>query len=308
MKRILALAAVAAIAAPSASVAADPVFGVDTLADGVYVHVGAQEIATAANRGDIANIGFVVGERCVAVIDTGGSFKVGAALRAAIGRTTPKPICYVINTHVHPDHLFGNAAFVDSGAEFVGHAKLSAALAARAASYTAGLERELGAQAQGSRIVPPTRLVDDELALDLGGRRLVLHAWPTAHTDNDLSVWDEKTGTLWLSDLLFVKRIPVVDGSVLGWLRALEKLRQLAPRHVVPGHGPPDPPWPGALDEEAAYLQLLVREVRAAIKDDRTLSQAVDSVGLEARSHWLLFDEYHRRNVTACFTELEWEN
>ena len=71
-------------------------------APGVYVHVGAVEDWTPEHRGDVANLGFVVGKRCVAVIDTGGTPQVGLALRAAIERETPLPVCYVINTHAHP--------------------------------------------------------------------------------------------------------------------------------------------------------------------------------------------------------------
>lgn len=278
------------------------------LADGVYVHQGRQEQATAANLGDIANIGFIVGSRCVAVIDSGGSAAIGEQLRAAIARTTPLPVCYLINTHVHPDHVFGNAAFAGERTEIVGHAHLAAAMAARGDSYLKGLARALGAAAAGSRMIPPTLVVDGERRLDLGARTLLLKAWPTAHTDDDVTVLDETSGTLWLGDLLFVQRIPVIDGSVLGWLAAIGELRALRPSHVVPGHGPLDPAWPAALDAEAQYLEVLVRDTRAALKADQTLAQTVDTVGRSEHDHWLLFDDYHRRNATACYTELEWDD
>src|SRR5215468_4967342 len=90
---------------------------------GVYVHYGQQAEMTPGNLGDVANVGFVIGARCIAVIDTGGTFAVGRALRQAIRRVSAVPICYVINTHVHPDHIFGNAAFADDRPEFVGHAR-----------------------------------------------------------------------------------------------------------------------------------------------------------------------------------------
>jgi quinoprotein relay system zinc metallohydrolase 2 len=280
---------------------------VTRIAPGNYAHRGHDDVATPRNGGDIANVGFIVGTRCVAVIDTGGTLAEGRALRAAIRKVTPLPVCYVINTHMHPDHIFGNAAFEDDHPQFVGSARLAQAEAARADNYLRALKRELGAAAEGSVIVAPTRSIDGSGALDLGGRTLSLRTWKTAHTNNDLTVYDEKSGTLWTGDLLFVECIPVVDGSVVGWLEDIPRIRRMNPRHVVPGHGPLDPPWPQSLDAEERYLAELARDVRAAIRRGETIRQAVDTVGLDERTRWLLYAVYHRRNVTAAYAELEWE-
>ncbi|WP_148360265.1 MBL fold metallo-hydrolase, partial [Acidisphaera rubrifaciens] len=168
-----ALARAATDAATGAAAAAP--FLVAAPQKGLYVHPGQVALTTPANRGDIANLTVIVGDDAAAVIDTGGSVEVGEALRAALRRVTDRPLRYVINTHEHPDHSFGNAAFAQPGVTFVGHRNLPRAMADRWASYQRSFTAQLGAAAIARvRMVPPTLLVADRTVLDLGGRRLVL--------------------------------------------------------------------------------------------------------------------------------------
>ncbi|WP_255210877.1 quinoprotein relay system zinc metallohydrolase 2 [Methylogaea oryzae] len=260
------------------------------------------------NRDEIANIGFIVGDRAVAVIDSGGHPGQGEALKAAVHKATDKPIRYVVNTHVHPDHILGNAAFKAPGVVFVGHHKLAHAMALRAPHYLATANRDLGLALNNDAVVPPTLEVKDKLELDLGNRTLTLTAWRTAHTDNDLTVYDSKTQTLWLADLLFVEHVPTLDGSVKGWLAALDDLAKQPVKLAIPGHGPVQRDWPQALEPEKQYLLMLRDEIRGLIKQGGTLEQAIGRVGQSIRSRWPLFDQYHKRNVSAAFAELEWED
>lgn len=277
------------------------------VAPGVFVHQGPHQEMAGENLGGIASIGFVVGGEAVAVIDSGGSAAQGRRLLEAVRRVTPLPVRFVINTHVHPDHVFGNAAFQDEAPDYVGHAKLPRAMAARGAFYRDRLAELLGTAAEGSAVVPPSLTVTERSELDLGGRVLEVTAYRSAHTDNDLTVFDPESRTLWTGDLLFTQRVPVVDGSLKGWLEVIAALRGLQVERVVPGHGPPTTDWPTALDAEERYLRLLLEEVRAVIADGGTMEQAVATVGRSERDRWLLFDDYHPRNVVTAFTELEWE-
>lgn len=307
VRRILAtLCAATAVAAHAAGDTPDFV----EVAPGVHVHAGRQQNWAPANRGDVANLGFVVGTRCVAVIDSGGTPALGVALRAAIARTTAVPVCYVINTHAHPDHILGNHAFAAArpAPRFVGHARLSAALTARGPFYLAALARDFGTAAPPELIVYPDIGVEHELEIDLGGRRLALRAWPTAHTDHDLTVLDRQTRTLFAGDLLFIGHLPVLDGRLLGWLEAMAALAQLDVARVVPGHGPVGSDWPGAMAPQLHYLETLRDQTRAAIRRGQTIGDAVKTIGTEAGAGWLLTDEFHPRNVTAAYAELEWED
>jgi len=302
-----AIAAIGLLAATVSIHAENLALPVTEIAPGIFVHNGAHEEAAALNADAIANIGFIVGADAVAVIDPGGSFAEGTALRAAIRAHTDRPIRYVILTHVHPDHIFGAAAFRDDHPDFVGHAKLPGTLAQRGDYYLRRLRSALGDEAAGSEVVPPTLLVSDRLDLDLGGRHLSLQAHGPAHTDNDLTIFDENTQTIWLADLLFVDRIPAIDGSIVGWLKELDEVSGIPAERAVPGHGPISVPWPAAAEPERRYLEAVARQTRAAIKAGIGIADAWRHVANSERGRWLLFDDYHPRNVTAAYKELEWE-
>jgi quinoprotein relay system zinc metallohydrolase 2 len=283
------------------------VLELEELAPGVYVHRGAQLPLDAPGHDDIANIGFIVGSRCVAVIDTGGSVRIGRKLRAAVRQRTSLPICYVINTHVHVDHVLGNWAFKDDRPSFVGHAALAQAIVRSRSYFLKEYAQDFDVPAEPDQVIGPDRLVEAEITLDLGQRSLTLHAWPTAHTDCDLTVYDQKTSTLWTGDLLFIERLPALDGSLVGWIDAVDRLATQRLKLAVPGHGPPSAHPGEALARERRYLESLLQGVRRELSEGKSLQDAMLHVGADEKSGWLLWDEVHPRNVARAYEELEWE-
>jgi quinoprotein relay system zinc metallohydrolase 2 len=300
-------AALALLSTFAFSQAQQSVLPVNEIAPAVFVHRGLTALMTRDNEGAIANTGFIVGDDAVAVIDTGGSVSEGRKLLAAIRAHTEKPIRYVINTHGHPDHVFGNVAFLKNGTDFVGHKNLPRALATRGPFYVDAFRRIMGDELIGEvRIVSPTLLVDGTLELDLGHRKLRLRAWPTAHSDNDLTVLDEQTGSLFAGDLVFLTHIPVVDGSIRSWLKVIDELGGIPAQRVIPGHGSVSD-WPAALADERRYLEQLAADVRRLIAAGKPITVAADTAAASERSQWELFDDYNARNATAAFSEIEWE-
>ena len=278
------------------------------IAGGVYCFKGVHELMTGENQGAICNLGVIVGADAAAVIDTGGSIIEAKELIAAVRKLTDKPVRYAVNTHMHPDHVFGNAAFREIGATLVGHRNLPAALEARAAFYLQRFRGLLGDKVmQGVEIVVPALLADDALELDLGGRVLQLRAWKPAHTDNDLTVFDSASGTLFAGDMVFQEHLPTIDGSLLGWMRQMDELASIKAAQVIPGHGPAPAAWPQALEAQRRYFDVLARDIRKSIADNVPLSEAVKTAAQSESGKWALFEEFNERNATAAYAELEWE-
>tara|TARA_R110002050_G_scaffold269917_1_gene412381 strand:+ start:1866 stop:2765 length:900 start_codon:yes stop_codon:yes gene_type:complete len=289
---------------------ADEQYSVTEVSTGVFYHQGIHEDATEENIGAIANVGFIIGEQCVAVIDSGGSYLEGTYLRAAIKKQTDLPICYVINSHVHPDHLLGNAAFKVDSPKFIGHEKLPAAIAARQDYFARTFKEILGQAYTGTEFIHPTLTVsiDKPITIDLGNRLLTLTAYSTSHTDNDVTVLDNNTKTLWTGDLLFIDRIPALDGSINGWLAVMQQFQSMDLDFVIPGHGKAGcNEWQHGLLAQINYFTVIRNEIREIIQDMGTIDEATQNVGLEEANKWELFELYHRRNITASFVELEWE-
>lgn len=282
-------------------------FAFEKVASGIYVHHGQHLDIDSGYQGDICNISFIVGSLGVAVIDTGGSLKVGRQLRAAIKKISKLPILYVINTHVHPDHIYGNAAFLADKPAFVGHAKLAATMQLRAAAYAKLNTKYLGQDALGSEMVLPTLAVAEPMDLDLGDRVLKITPYAAAHTHTDISVIDSKTKTLFSGDLLFIERTPVIEGDIKGLITALDTLKTYPVTQVVPGHGPFRKDWISAINDAQRYLNRLLADIRASIKNGESMEQTMGTAAASEKDLWQLFAITNRRNVNTLYPALEWE-
>ena len=282
-------------------------FNLTEISRGIYVHQGKHVDLEHVDHDDIANIGFITGDECIAVIDTGGSVTTGYALKNAIKHISSLPVCYVINTHVHFDHVLGNIAFKEYEPEFVGHENLVQEMEQNRSFFLSEFAGDLGENPGDASIIGPDIAVSGQLDLDLGNRVITLSAHPPSHSYTDLSIYDNNTGTLWLSDLLFIERIPVLDGSLKGWLKTMEALKLQQANHVIPGHGTITLPWPDASSAQDSYLNMLLSDTRKEIEEWTFMEEVINKVGKSEKTRWLLHEQNHKRNVTKAFSELEWE-
>jgi len=205
------------------------------VADGVGVFLGRNEHFTRANGGDIANTGYLVGSDGVIVIDSGPSRAYGLAQRALIEQRTGKSVRQVYITHAHPDHFLGNQAY--AGIPIAALPGTTAAIRAQGEALAENLYRLVGGAMSGTQAVPPTAdAASGEVTV--AGRRLRLMG-ADGHTDADLMVYDEQTGTLFAGDMVFFQRTATTpNADIAHWLKALDDLDRLDFKVLVPGHGP----------------------------------------------------------------------
>ena len=290
---------------------------VKKIADRVYVHYGKHEnIYEGSNIGDIANLGFIIGDESIAVIDTGGSHQVGEALKLAIKKISKKPIKYVINTHVHQDHIFGNTAFISDETIIYGHFNLKKALQERGSQYIRQVS-EAGDKVKGTRIIFPHRIIaetspdqvkklSNEITIDLGNRKLLLTSHATAHTYSDASVFDLKTKTFFVGDLVSDERAPTMDGLVKNWIKVLNEIEKVDFKIMVPGHGKIQKDNT-ALKKTRTYLQVLYDDVIDALKKDMPAEKVIKIAAQTEKDKWILFDRVNPGNVVRTFMRYEWE-
>lgn len=288
-----------------------PAAPLEQVAAGVYVALGDPVQMEDSSNGRIANLGVIIGDDSVAVVDAGVSRAQGQALYVALRRLTDKPVSHLVLTHMHPDHVLGAEVMTEAGATIVAHHAMSQALEIRSGTYLENLRRLFPpAEWIATRVALPDMGVDGETIIDLGNRPLALTAWPAAHTDNDLTVLDRKTGTLFTGDLIFRELTPVVDGSLRGWLSWLQREPSGDVQLIVPGHGRPTSSHAEAWGPVETYLKALADATADRIAQGFPMSKAVPLIVGDLQSfasHWNSFDMTVARDATAAFKELEWE-
>ncbi|WP_138465257.1 quinoprotein relay system zinc metallohydrolase 2 [Poseidonocella sp. HB161398] len=286
---------------------AGPGLVMEEVAPGIFVHAGAVAEPGPGNGGDASNLGFVIGQDSVAVIDSGSSRAIGEDLWRAIRARSPLPVRYAILTHMHPDHVFGASVLAEAGAEVIGRDGLGRALADRAESYLARFGEEIGPGFLGTQIPVVAREIAGPEEIDLGGRRLRLVPWPEAHSPTDLTVAEDGAGLLFAGDLVFDRHAPALDGSLRGWQTALRALAAEPFSGVVPGHGAARLPWPEGAAPVQRYLARLAEDTRAALDAGMRMGDAIETVAASEAGNWQLFGLFNPRNATVAYAELEWE-
>jgi glyoxylase-like metal-dependent hydrolase (beta-lactamase superfamily II) len=275
------------------------------VAPAVFMFRGLPGEVEANNLGRLGNAGFIVGPEGVLAIDAGTSYLHGQALLKAIAQVTPLPVRMLVLTHTHQEFLFGAKAFQERGIAVHMQRRAAQLMAARCDNCLKTLNRVLGEDAmRGTALIKPDVLFDDSVELNSIGRPVKLLYHGHSSGPGDVAVFDVRSGVLFAGGLVDNQRIPDVQDSLLpGWRSALQALRTLPIKTIVPGHGPMAPPT--AIDTQRRYLDQLEAKVLALLKAGAALSEVPDAAALPEFERWDQSEIVHRRNASVLFVRAE---
>jgi len=281
----------------------------------VYYFRGESGVASSANKGFMSNAGFVVTKAGVVVYDALATPVLGDAMIAAIKKVTKQPIKKVIVGHYHADHIYGLQAFKKIGAELIAHegGKLY-------------LSSELAQQRLEQRKAELFPWVDDKTEVlpadvwlnfadkkpytfSLGGMRFQVIDSSGAHSSEDVLLFVENEKVLFAGDIYFSGRIPFVgnaDSRV--WLLTLDRLLDVKPQVVVPGHGKYSTDTIKDMQLTKSYLEFLREKMGNAVQELVGFEEAYQQTDWSRFENVPAFKAANRLNAFGTYILMEKES
>jgi glyoxylase-like metal-dependent hydrolase (beta-lactamase superfamily II) len=281
----------------------------ERVADNVYAYVGDTGGRTVHNQGLNANLGLVVTREGTVLIDSGATWQSARLIDEAVRRVTPQPVRWVINTGGQDHRWLGNGYFQARGAQLIAHAAALPDMRARGHEQLDALRRLLGAAADGTLPVLPTRLVEGaDARLELGGTVFELRHRGGGHTPGDMMVWLPQSKVLFSGDIVYVDRLLAVIpvSNTRSWIAAFAVIETLAPTRIVPGHGQVTD-LTTARAQTRDYLWALRERMKLAVDQGVELSAAARSFDGKPWERLLNAADLLAGNASRVYLEVERE-
>lgn len=250
--------------------------------------------------------GAVVGPNWAVLIDTLSTPEEALAIRDFIDHELEVPVRYIINTHYHADHSWGNCFF--PGSTVISHSLCRQWLQEKGMPSLEEVKKQNLAFRQVKIILPHITFTNDNLTLKVGKKNLILIPLP-GHSADNLGVLVEEDRVLFAGDA-FMPMPYVVDGNIDDMISSYKKIGKMGLENVIQGHG--DIVLRGEIEasikENLAYLSTIRKAVRKASRRkypfDMLDEISVDECGKSRVLIGGLAQELHRRNLRALYRQL----
>ena len=253
--------------------------------------------------------GVIVGPQWAVVIDTLALPEETLGMREFIEHELGVQVRYVINTHYHADHTWGNCFF--PGATVIGHAKCRELLIELGIPSLESARKQNPSLRQVKIVPPHLTFASGELTMRVGKKNLVF-SQAFGHSDDGISVLVEEDRVLFAGDA-FMSLPYVVDGDIDDMLASIKRIGRLGLENIIQGHG--DIILRGEIDaavkENLNYLNNIKKAVKSAGKR-KDVDEYLDSITIEScgksRVHLGgLAETLHRRNLRALYRQMHGE-
>jgi glyoxylase-like metal-dependent hydrolase (beta-lactamase superfamily II) len=277
------------------------------ISEHAWVWIGPYGPPTKENQGFRMNLGFVVGDDAVTVIDSGYGDGMAHAMLDQIRRISDQPVRYVINTDSQPHRILGNEVFRHEGAAIIAAEEAVPRIANEGEAMARTAEQIIGA-APGAIQTPgnPDLALAEIALLQLGGVTLKVIPIGTAHTPGSTIVEVMEDNVVYAGDVLYGGRLlsilPV--SRVDEWIAAIDNLRTFDNVVFVPGHGEPGN-YGEFEDSNYKYLTTLKAHMDKAIDEGIELQNAIDSLDQSEWQNLADFEALAGRNAHQTYLECE---
>lgn len=275
-----------------------------------YFVQGLPGAASSANQGFMSNAGFVVTRDGVVVFDALASPPLAKKMLGLIRQITKKPIKRVIVSHYHADHYYGLQVFKELGAEIWAHRAGEGTTRSEDAAERFAQRKEalFPWVDETTRLLEADRYLEGDTDFEMGGIHFALRYVGPAHSKEDMAMMVREDGVLYAGDLVFLGRIPFVgDADSRAWIAALDRLIEMKPRILVPGHGGLTRTPKADLVFTRDYLQFLRTQLGKAARDLVPFEEAYRAIDWSRYRKIPAFNEANRANAYNQYLRLEAE-
>ncbi len=264
-----------------------------------------------------SNAGLITGDGTSLLIDTLYDLHLTREMLSAMAPVSEcHPIDAAVNTHANPDHCFGNE-LLPAATEIYASAATAAEMGELSPAMLQGLKSAPGMPPEladfvehafgpfdfeGITVRPPSQTFQGQLELAVGDRQVTLVELGPAHTRGDTVIHVPDAGAVFTGDLLFIDGTPIVWASLSNWITACDRILELDPSVLIPGHGPVTDT--SGVADVRRYLTYVRDEARQRFQAGMTPQQAADDIDISAFSDWG-DPERLAANVVAAYREID---
>ena len=250
--------------------------------------------------------GIVVGPQWAVVIDTLALPDETLGMRDFIERELGVPVRYVINTHYHADHAWGNCFF--PGATVIAHARCRELLEERGRPSLEAARKQNNSLRQVKIVLPQMTFSAGDLTLRVGKKNLTITS-ALGHSEDGISVLVEEDRVLFAGDA-FMPLPYLVDGDLEDNSTSIRKIGRMGLENIIQGHG--DIILRGEIDaavkENLVYLTAVKKAIKTALRR-RNAEEFLETVTIEECGKSRVYlgglaETLHQRNLRALYKKM----